>query len=132
MLSFTAHAKISILFPALPLRRSRANPVYLKPQRFKGEPTIMAKATSKPRVRKSLADLEPPPRKKRPESLTSREQEILELIWAGFKNKEIGTRLKISVKTVEAHRANMMKKMRVSNTAQLLKNAIQGGILKIR
>ena len=61
-----------------------------------------------------------------------REQEILELIWAGFKNKEIGQRLKISVKTVEAHRANMMKKMRVSNTAQLLKTAIQGGILKIR
>ena len=54
------------------------------------------------------------------------------MIWAGFKNKEIGHRLKISVKTVEAHRANMMKKMRVSNTAQLLKTAIQDGILKIR
>ncbi|NOS77907.1 MAG: response regulator transcription factor [Nitrospira sp.] len=123
---------VSILFPAARLRRSRANPVYLKLRRFKGEPTIMAKATTKPRVRKSLADLEPPPRKKRPESLTAREQEILELIWAGFKNKEIGTKLKISVKTVEAHRANMMKKMRVSNTAQLLKNAIQSGVLKIR
>lgn len=132
MLAFTLIKNISILFPALRLRRSSAGLVYLKPRRFKGELTIMAKATSKPRVRKSLADLEPPPRKKRPESLTSREQEILELIWAGFKNKEIGTRLKISVKTVEAHRANMMKKMRVSNTAQLLKNAIQGGILKIR
>ncbi|HJT19650.1 MAG TPA: LuxR C-terminal-related transcriptional regulator [Nitrospira sp.] len=84
------------------------------------------------RTRPSLVDLTPPPRKKRPESLTSREQEILELIWAGFKNKEIGQRLKISVKTVEAHRANMMKKMRVSNTAQLLKTAIQGGMIRIR
>lgn len=92
----------------------------------------MAKAATKPKTKKSLANLEPPPRKKRPESLTSREQEILELIWAGFKNKEIGTKLKISVKTVEAHRANMMKKLRVSNTAQLLKNAIQSGSLKIR
>jgi len=92
----------------------------------------MAKAATKPRAKKSLAAPEPPPRKKRPESLTSREQEILELIWAGFKNKEIGTKLKISVKTVEAHRANMMKKMRVSNTAQLLKTAIQSGALKIR
>jgi len=92
----------------------------------------MAKAATKPRAKKSLANLEPPPRKKRPESLTSREQEILELIWAGFKNKEIGAKLKISVKTVEAHRANMMKKLRVSNTAQLLKNAIQSGSLKIR
>jgi DNA-binding NarL/FixJ family response regulator len=84
------------------------------------------------RTRPSLVDLTPPPRKKRPESLTSREQEILELIWAGFKNKEIGHRLKISVKTVEAHRANMMKKLRVSNTAQLLKTAIQGGMIRIR
>ncbi|HEX5550955.1 MAG TPA: LuxR C-terminal-related transcriptional regulator [Nitrospira sp.] len=82
--------------------------------------------------RASLAELSPPPRKKRPESLTSREQEILELIWAGFKNKEIGQRLKISVKTVEAHRANMMKKMRVSNTAQLLKTAIQGNMIRVR
>lgn len=71
-------------------------------------------------------------RKKRPESLTSREQEILELIWSGYKNKEIGQRLKISVKTVEAHRANMMKKIRVSNTAQLLKAAIHGKMLRLR
>jgi FixJ family two-component response regulator len=33
---------------------------------------------------------------------------------------------------VEAHRANMMKKMRVSNTAQLLKTAIQGNIIRVR
>ena len=80
----------------------------------------------------SLADLEPPARQRRPESLTSREQQIVELIWAGFRNKEIGQRLSISVKTVEAHRSNMMKKLRVSNTAQLLKGAIQSGILRIR
>ncbi|WHZ16746.1 MAG: Two-component transcriptional response regulator, LuxR family [Nitrospira sp.] len=73
-----------------------------------------------------------PPRKRRPEALTTREQEILELIWTGFKNKEIAQRLKISVKTVEAHRANMMKKIRVSNTAQLLKAAIQGKMLRLR
>jgi DNA-binding NarL/FixJ family response regulator len=72
------------------------------------------------------------PRKRRPETLTTREQEILELIWTGFKNKEIAQRLKISVKTVEAHRANMMKKIRVSNTAQLLKAAIQGKMLRLR
>lgn len=67
-----------------------------------------------------------------PEPLTDREKEILELIWAGFKNNEIGQRLKISVKTVEAHRANMMRKRRVSNVAQLLKMAIQDGTLKIQ
>jgi DNA-binding NarL/FixJ family response regulator len=75
--------------------------------------------------------LVPPPRMKQPEDLTAREQEILLLIWSGFKNKEIGQELRISVKTVEAHRANMMKKMRVSNTAHLLRTAIQGGLLKV-
>ena len=73
-----------------------------------------------------------PPRRKRPEALTSREKEILHLIWTGYKNKEVAQRLKISVKTVEAHRANMMKKIRVSNTAQLLKAAIQGGMIAVR
>ncbi len=95
-------------------------------------PTAKPKAKAKMKASHSWTKVPPPPRKKRPESLTSREQEILELIWAGFKNKEVGERLKISVKTVEAHRANMMKKMRVSNTAQLLKTAIQDGTIKIR
>ncbi|MDD9860634.1 MAG: LuxR C-terminal-related transcriptional regulator [Nitrospira sp.] len=70
-------------------------------------------------------------RRNRPEALTNREQEILELIWAGLKNREIAHHLKISVKTVEAHRANMMKKVRVSNTAQLLNAAIQEGFIHI-
>ena len=65
-------------------------------------------------------------------SLTDREQEILQLIWNGLKNREIGNRLKISVKTVEAHRANMMKKLRVSNAAQLLKAAIEEGFIRVR
>ena len=73
-----------------------------------------------------------PPRRKRPEALTNREKEILQLIWTGFKNKEVAQRLRISVKTVEAHRANMMKKIRVSNTAQLLKAAIQDGMIVVR
>jgi len=64
--------------------------------------------------------------------LTEREQEILQLIWNGLKNREIGNRLKISVKTVEAHRANMMKKLRVSNAAQLLKAAIEEGLIRFR
>lgn len=73
-----------------------------------------------------------PLKRKRPEALTEREQEILQLIWAGLKNKEIAQQLKISVKTVEAHRANMMKKVRVSNAAQLLNAAIQEGMIQIK
>ncbi len=82
---------------------------------------------TKPKKRETL-----PIKRKRPEALTEREQEILQLIWSGLKNKEIAQRLKISVKTVEAHRANMMKKVRVSNAAQLLNAAIQEGMIQIK
>ena len=90
----------------------------------------MRHAASTRRKSKRHFELVPPPRKRQPMDLTAREQDILLLIWSGFKNKEIGRELRISVKTVEAHRANMMKKMRVSNTAHLLRTAIQGGLLK--
>jgi DNA-binding NarL/FixJ family response regulator len=63
-------------------------------------------------------------------SITSREQQVLQLVWGGLMNRDIGRRLKISVRTVEAHRSSMMLKMGVSNTAQLLRQAIQLGLLK--
>ena len=72
-----------------------------------------------------------PPRMKRPEDLTTREQEILQLLWFGSTNREVGHHLGISVKTVEAHRANMMKKVRVSNTAGLLKAGLQNGVISV-
>jgi DNA-binding NarL/FixJ family response regulator len=62
-------------------------------------------------------------------SLTKREQQVVEHIWDGLRNRDIGTHLKISHKTVEAHRANMMKKLRVTNAAQLLKQCIEQGFL---
>jgi DNA-binding NarL/FixJ family response regulator len=65
-------------------------------------------------------------------SLTSREQEVLDLIWAGFTNKEMACQLKISVKTIETHRNSMMKKMRVSNTAELLRTALGRAMIGIR
>jgi DNA-binding NarL/FixJ family response regulator len=71
------------------------------------------------------------PRPRLPQDLTSREQQILQLIWSGLVNREIASCLKISVKTVESHRATMMKKVRVSNTAQLLKTAIQHKLVSV-
>lgn len=68
--------------------------------------------------------------KRRPEDLTPREREILHLIWEGHTNRSIAEHLKISIKTAEAHRSNMMKKLRVSNTAQLLKVALEGKIIQ--
>jgi DNA-binding NarL/FixJ family response regulator len=69
--------------------------------------------------------------RRRHEDLTPRERQILQLIWSGLMNREIAARLKISVKTVESHRATMMKKVRVSNTAQLLKTAIQEELVSV-
>ena len=68
----------------------------------------------------------------RPFTLTHRETEVLDLIWDGEQNRDISTRMKISMKTVEAHRANMMKKLRVSNTTQLLKTALEEGFIRVR
>jgi DNA-binding NarL/FixJ family response regulator len=64
--------------------------------------------------------------------LTGREQQVLKHIWDGLKNREIGKELRISPKTVEAHRANMMKKLRTTNTAQLLKSCFELGFLRHR
>jgi DNA-binding CsgD family transcriptional regulator len=68
-------------------------------------------------------------RSRRPEDLTPREMEILQLVWDGYTSRLIAERLNISVKTAEAHRANMMKKLRASNTAQLVKAAFEAGLL---
>ena len=79
--------------------------------------------------RGEVAGMDARARRHRPEDLTPREREILQQVWAGFTNRYIAHQLGISIKTVEAHRANMMKKLRVSNTAQLLKTAIETGLL---
>lgn len=57
--------------------------------------------------------------------LTSREKEVLRLIVEGLTSKEIAARLKISIKTVEAHRANMMSKLRVNSVVHLVRYAMQ-------
>jgi len=62
-----------------------------------------------------------------PEELTLREREVLTLIAEGKSSKEIATRLFISARTAEHHRANIMRKLSVHNTAQLVKYAIQKG-----
>ena len=56
--------------------------------------------------------------------LTSRERQVLERIVAGRLNKQIADDLTISIKTVEAHRANIMEKLNVSTVADLLRLAL--------
>jgi DNA-binding NarL/FixJ family response regulator len=57
--------------------------------------------------------------------LTAREQGVVQLIAEGHTNKSIGVILKLSVKTVETHRASAMRKLRMSSTAELVRYAIR-------
>jgi DNA-binding NarL/FixJ family response regulator len=63
------------------------------------------------------------------ETLTKREREILKLIAEGHKNKEIADYLCISVKTVEKHRANLMKKLDLHSAAALTAYAMERGLV---
>lgn len=63
------------------------------------------------------------------ESLSQREREVLKLIAEGYKNKEIARDLCISLKTVEKHRANLMKKLDLHNAAALTVYAMQKGLV---
>ena len=63
------------------------------------------------------------------DTLTKREREILKLIAEGYKNKEIADYLYISLKIVEKHRTNLMKKLDIHNVATLTAFAMEKGLL---
>lgn len=63
------------------------------------------------------------------ELLTPRQQDILRLVSIGHTNREIANMLQISVRTVEVHRFNLMRRLNVRNVAQLLRRALQLGLL---
>ena len=59
--------------------------------------------------------------------LTDRESEVLRLISLGYSNKEIGTSLDLSVKTIEVHKANAMRKLGISGRIDIVRYAILQG-----
>jgi DNA-binding NarL/FixJ family response regulator len=61
--------------------------------------------------------------------LTPREREVLQLITEGRSSKEIGVALDISARTVEAHRAHIMEKLDIHETAGLVRYAIRRGLI---
>lgn len=61
-------------------------------------------------------------------ALTDREREILQLIAEGFGNQDIAQACYISVKTVEAHKTNMMKKLSLTTRNELLMYAVRQGL----
>jgi len=63
--------------------------------------------------------------------LTPREQEVLGLLAHGHTNGEIGRKLSISERTVETHRTNILAKLDVTTRAELVRFAIDNGVLKL-
>jgi DNA-binding NarL/FixJ family response regulator len=64
-------------------------------------------------------------------TLTAREREVLKMLAEGNSVKEIACDLNLSVKTVEAHKFNLMRKLDIHNKAQLVQYAISKKIIKI-
>jgi DNA-binding NarL/FixJ family response regulator len=63
-------------------------------------------------------------------NLTDRESQILRLIALGYSNKEIAARLSLSVKTVEVHKANAMRRLNITSRIDLVRYAIFQGWLQ--
>lgn len=62
-------------------------------------------------------------------SLTERERQVLELIAEGLSSKEIASRLGVSLKTIESHRANLMDKLDIHKVSGLVRFAIRAGLV---
>lgn len=63
--------------------------------------------------------------------LTEREREVLQMIAEGNSTKEIAQRLGLSVKTVDNHRTNMMRKLDLHNVASITRYAMQNGMIEL-
>src|SRR5207253_4792573 len=70
------------------------------------------------------------PGRRRPDYLTTREAEVLQLIAEGRANKQIASELCISIKTVEKHRQQVMNKLNIHDVAGLTRHAIAKGIIE--
>lgn len=64
-------------------------------------------------------------------SLSAREKEVLQLIAEGKSTRDIADTLNLSLKTIETHRGNLMRKLRAENVADLVKYAIREGLINI-
>jgi two-component system response regulator NreC len=64
------------------------------------------------------------------ELLTDREREVLQLLAEGRSNKEVAALLDVGLSTVETHRANLMQKLSLHNTAEIVLYAVRKGIIR--
>lgn len=80
----------------------------------------LARNFSQQQQRESIQDL-----RERFERLTPREMEVFDLVAQGFTSQAISTQLKISTRTVESYRVQMMDKMKATNIAELVRQAVR-------
>lgn len=81
-----------------------------------------------PELGARLIDTEPSPETPRTDPLSDREREVLSLLALGHTNHEIAKQLFISVRTAEAHRAHIMKKLDLASRAELVRYARGHGL----
>jgi DNA-binding NarL/FixJ family response regulator len=93
-------------------------------------PTVTDAAKGAPRVPPGVKTGPQTPSLEAMQMLSSREIEVVRLVAEGFSSKEIATRLDLSVRTVEKHRANIMDKVGVHEVASLVRWCVQSGIVK--
>lgn len=91
----------------------------------RGEP-FMTNAAEASLLREWMADDSSGPA----EPLTLREREVLKLIAEAFTNREIGEILHLAEKTVESHRANLMRKLGMRDRVELVRYAIRRGLIE--
>ncbi|HVF79820.1 MAG TPA: response regulator transcription factor [Solirubrobacteraceae bacterium] len=91
----------------------------------RGEP-FMTNAAEQSLLREWMADDSSGPA----EPLTLREREVLKLIAEAYTNKAIGETLHLSEKTIESHRANLMRKLEMRDRVELVRYAIRRGLIE--
>ncbi len=91
----------------------------------RGEP-FMTNAAEQSLLREWMADDSSGP----VEPLTLREREVLKLIAEAYTNKAIGETLHLAEKTVESHRANLMRKLEMRDRVELVRYAIRRGLIE--
>ncbi len=96
---------------------------------MKGENYLSSRITTM--VLKDYLKISPAPAASAPGNLTPRELEILQMIAAGKNTKEIAFDLGLSIKTIEARRLDLMKKLNLCSIAELTKFAIREGLTTV-
>ena len=84
-------------------------------------PTLGARLVAAEVEERKRADADP---------LSDREREVLRLLALGHTNQEIAQMLFISVRTAETHRAHIMQKLRLSSRAELVRHALEQGLIE--